>query len=416
MSTATVNTSKNGTGGTLNFRQTKNGTVLGAIPNGTSINVVRADSGWFTLVYGGQPGYVQVQHVDGGPTTVGDGLAVNDTALVNSTNVNIRSGAGTSSSSVGTISRPSAVTIYGKQSASDGYWYRINSSAQQWVRGDFLAPNGAASGGGSGGSGGSGGGTGTTWRTTLRNGDSGDDVNAMQTLLNTLRYDCGTPDGAFGSRTEWAVRYFQYKNNLTVDGVAGPNTQNRMKSSSPTQGITSTIINWSANQKPQQYLMWDSLWTNYPYDANNTSTVEKMGDSGCGPTAIAMVASTFCQKAVLPPVLGDLAIANGYRDHNGVNGTYPSFYQFVATRYGLQRSTTTSLTTVKSYCDGGGLAVINVTSASPYTNYGHYVVIYKIDSNNTVYVADPNSSNPSTGTVSQWNNGWFQGTIYLFKA
>jgi uncharacterized protein YraI len=65
---------------------------------------------------------------------------VNNPALVNSTNVNVRSDPGTNYNSVGTITRGNPVTVYEKQLGTDGYWYRINSS-QQWVRGDFLAPN-----------------------------------------------------------------------------------------------------------------------------------------------------------------------------------------------------------------------------------------------------------------------------------
>ena len=52
----------------------------------------------------------------------------------------------------------------------------------------------------------------------------GDDVKALQTFLNTQGYNCGTPDGSFGPKTENAVKLFQKANNLTPDGKAGKNT------------------------------------------------------------------------------------------------------------------------------------------------------------------------------------------------
>lgn len=49
-------------------------------------------------------------------------------------------------------------------------------------------------------------------------------VKEMQQKLNTAGYNCGTPDGKFGSGTDTAVRNFQTAKGLTVDGKAGKNT------------------------------------------------------------------------------------------------------------------------------------------------------------------------------------------------
>ncbi len=50
----------------------------------------------------------------------------------------------------------------------------------------------------------------------------GDDVLLLQQRLTFLGYNCGTPDGDFGSRTDAAVRLFQERNDLVVDGWVGP--------------------------------------------------------------------------------------------------------------------------------------------------------------------------------------------------
>lgn len=58
----------------------------------------------------------------------------------------------------------------------------------------------------------------------LKNGSRGENVKALQLLLNGLGYACGTADGIFGAKTLSAVKQFQSKNSLTVDGIVGANT------------------------------------------------------------------------------------------------------------------------------------------------------------------------------------------------
>ena len=59
---------------------------------------------------------------------------------------------------------------------------------------------------------------------SLRKGASGDEVVTLQKKLKQWGYYTGAVDGVFGSGTEKAVRLFQQKNNLAVDGVVGTKT------------------------------------------------------------------------------------------------------------------------------------------------------------------------------------------------
>ncbi len=49
-------------------------------------------------------------------------------------------------------------------------------------------------------------------------------TRTVQTKLKRWGYYTGTIDGIFGNLTRKAVRYFQSKNGLTVDGIVGPKT------------------------------------------------------------------------------------------------------------------------------------------------------------------------------------------------
>ena len=55
-------------------------------------------------------------------------------------------------------------------------------------------------------------------------GSRGDEVTQIQTKLKRWGYYTGSIDGIYGTQTQKAVRYFQSKNGLTVDGIAGKNT------------------------------------------------------------------------------------------------------------------------------------------------------------------------------------------------
>ena len=58
----------------------------------------------------------------------------------------------------------------------------------------------------------------------LKKDCKGEDVKALQILLNGRGFNCGTADGIFGKNTEKALKNFQTKKKLTVDGIAGKNT------------------------------------------------------------------------------------------------------------------------------------------------------------------------------------------------
>ena len=62
----------------------------------------------------------------------------------------------------------------------------------------------------------------------LKNGSKGDNVKALQILLNGLGYACGTADGIMGSKTVSAVKKFQAAKKLTQDGVVGANTWKKL--------------------------------------------------------------------------------------------------------------------------------------------------------------------------------------------
>ena len=77
---------------------------------------------------------------------------------------------------------------------------------------------------------------------TLFNGCRSDEVKELQQALIKLGFLKGNADGIFGNNTENAVRRFQKKNKLTVDGLAGAKTRELIMSKAQDKKETSDPV------------------------------------------------------------------------------------------------------------------------------------------------------------------------------
>jgi N-acetylmuramoyl-L-alanine amidase len=64
----------------------------------------------------------------------------------------------------------------------------------------------------------------TACAAVYKQGSTGSTVKTIQRKLKYWGYYKGSVDGIYGSKTREAVRYFQRKNNLAVDGIVGAKT------------------------------------------------------------------------------------------------------------------------------------------------------------------------------------------------
>lgn len=80
-----------------------------------------------------------------------------------------------------------------------------------------------------------------------RYGSRGEEVRQIQTKLKRWGYYNGSVDGIYGSQTLSAVKYFQKKNGLTADGIAGTKTLNAMGIMNSSNSSSSTTSNSDLN-------------------------------------------------------------------------------------------------------------------------------------------------------------------------
>lgn len=145
MATCIVNT---GNSAGVNVRTSKDteSKKLGVIDNGVSVDVVRCNDTWATLMYNSTPAFVQHKYLQNPPSTNGDGLSVNANATCNGNSVNVRNAAN-GNTVVKQINKGASYKVLGKSLTGGYYWYQIGTN--QWVRGDYLTPNASGSSGGS---------------------------------------------------------------------------------------------------------------------------------------------------------------------------------------------------------------------------------------------------------------------------
>ena len=74
----------------------------------------------------------------------------------------------------------------------------------------------------------------------IKQGATGSTVKTIQQKLKRWGYYTGAVDGIFGSKTKEAVRYFQRKNGLAVDGIVGPATLKAL-------GMSTSVLNGSSS-------------------------------------------------------------------------------------------------------------------------------------------------------------------------
>ena len=124
-------------------------------------------------------------------------------------------------------------------------------------------------------------------------GSRSDEVKQIQTKLKRWGYYNGEVDGVFGTQTLNAVKWFQSKNGLTVDGIAGPKTLAEM-------GIFNS--NSSNNN------------TNYTGDTNLLARLvyaESRGEPYSGQVAVASVVLNRVKSSSFPNSIAGVIYQSG---------------------------------------------------------------------------------------------------------
>lgn len=128
-------------------------------------------------------------------------------------------------------------------------------------------------------------------------GSRGNEVTQIQTKLKRWGYYTGNIDGIYGTQTLNAVKYFQRKNGLTVDGIAGPATLAAM-------GITSSSSSSSSSSSYNSNL---NLLAKVIYG-------EARGEPYTGQVAVGAVVMNRVKSSSFPNTLSGVVYQSGAFD------------------------------------------------------------------------------------------------------
>lgn len=136
--------------------------------------------------------------------------------------------------------------------------------------------------------------------TLSKYGSRGSEVRTIQEKLKRWGYYNGAVDGIYGSQTVSAVKKFQQKNGLTVDGIAGKNTLNAMgiMTSSSSNSSSSSSSNNSANLDLLARLIYG----------------EARGESYTGQVAVAAVVLNRVKHSSFPNTISGVIYQSGAFD------------------------------------------------------------------------------------------------------
>ena len=164
------------------------------------------------------------------------------------------------------------------------------------------------------------------------------------------------------------------------------------------------------NKKPVSLLQTDKRWASKPYRVKGENST--IGDSGCGPTAAAMLLSTLTGKNITPEDTCKWSVDHGYKALG--NGTYYAYFapQFAA--YGIKcwqlnwvnayhNPKATSFDETVKYLKQGYYAIALMKKGT-WTGGGHFVVLWWADGK--VRINDPASirDNRVNGNLATFKN------------
>ncbi|MDO6658271.1 peptidoglycan-binding protein [Anaerobacillus sp. 1_MG-2023] len=183
--------------------------------------------------------------------------------------------------------------------------------------------------------------TGEDYGDLLKKGSTGSLVKELQSKLQAIGLYRGPLDGDFGNGTEQAVRNFQSRNKLTVDGVVGPATWEKLKQSTGYEGNSngdSGSGSGSSNFSVMDLIADASVYIGVPYVWGGNTPTQGFDCSGFlvyvfnkqGVSLPRTMAQMWnVTTAVSSPSVGDIVYFTTYKPGASHGGIYIGNNKFI---------------------------------------------------------------------------------------
>ena len=138
----------------------------------------------------------------------------------------------------------------------------------------------------------------------LRQGASGGEVKELQRRLKEWGYYNGSVDGVYGKQTVEAVKYFQRKNGLTPDGIAGRSTFEAL-------GMNDSVKVLDNDKKPSQSNQGSQHTNSDLYMLAKCIYAEARGESYTGQVAVGAVILNRVASSKFPNTISGVIYQKG---------------------------------------------------------------------------------------------------------
>lgn len=157
------------------------------------------------------------------------------------------------------------------------------------------------------------------------------------------------------------------------------------------------------------YNQLDPQWKNNEFCGSDSSgkSCSTIGESGCGPSAMAMIITALTSQTITPSDTVSYAnqLGNIYVPGAGSSFTIASK---LADHWGLKTkklsdNQSTIVTDINSSLRGGALIIVAGGGPSPFTSGGHFIVIRGVKEDNKWMIADSNGQAGIRNSSKEWD-------------
>ena len=251
-------------------------------------------------------------------------------------------------------------------------------------------------------------------------------VETIKTVVTNTWTDVQkTVTNTWNSFKQWITKSFS-KNMSKVSGGSGDNDPTNIFGESVNSLFTDTLnkmdtlipksTTGGSGSGLKYYSQNDPRWKNLAYGTDGAT----MGDTGCAPAAMSMVASSMKNKNIEPNEFAALAEYTGMRDETGTNS---NFINIASSIYGMNSNEILNPNEERlknSISEGPTILLgIDKNGNNPYTSAGHYVVADGYN-NGYINIKDPrgnayNRRYSLKDVVKNTNTAWSFGSNKIYQ-
>lgn len=186
-----------------------------------------------------------------------------------------------------------------------------------------------------------------------------------------------------------ALNIYQQFKVIISDGTSDTASENRVCEGGGSSDFVNNFTVYNQN---------DPLWNNLPY---GEATI---GESGCGPSAMAMIITALTGEKVTPLDTSNYGAANGTLYQNGVGGSLHNIDTVIGGHWGLKSSNPgKDVAAINQGLRDGGLVILAGSGAAPFTSGGHFIMVRAVTDSGMWLIGDSNGSKGQENSKKEWD-------------